>query len=179
MKNLIRIILEGTYSNFKRIFFKSGRLTDMELRADILGGNVKPTDKVAKTACIGCGGCSNVCPTNAITMINLDKKEELMPGWTKTQIPELNSEKCVFCYYCHDFCPVYALFGEKSTIHPNDVGEVSLKLNELMTQPVKISEDKIKFIAQFLSNNNVIKNNKNISKFLTRKVNTEDNEVVK
>ncbi|MDR3291287.1 MAG: 4Fe-4S binding protein [Methanobrevibacter sp.] len=174
MKNLIRIILEGAYGNFKKIFFKSDRLTDMNLRADILGSNVKPTDKVADTACIGCGGCANVCPTNAISMINLDKSEKLMENWIKTQIPELNSEKCVFCYYCHDFCPIYALFGEKSTIHPNDVGEVSLELNELMNQPVKISEDKIKFIAQFLSNKNVIKNNKSISKFLTVKANTNN-----
>jgi energy-converting hydrogenase B subunit L len=174
MQNLIRIILEGTYKNFKRIFFNSDRVTDMKMRADILGGNVKPTDKVAEISCIGCGGCSNVCPTGAIDMKNLETEEKLMDGWIKTQIPELNSEKCVFCYHCHDFCPIYALFGEKATIHPNDVGEVSLKLDKLMTQPVKISEDKLKFISQFLADKNIIKNNPNIPKFFTTKVNNKN-----
>ncbi|MDR2873411.1 MAG: 4Fe-4S binding protein [Methanobrevibacter sp.] len=178
MQNLIRIILEGSYQNFKRIFFKSNRVTDTKIRNDILNGNVKPTDKVAEISCIGCGGCSNVCPTGAIDMKNLENEEKLMDGWIKTQIPELNSEKCVFCYYCHDFCPIYALFGEKATIHPNDVGEVSLKLDELMNQPVKISEDKLKFISQFLSDKNIIKTNPNIIKdnpIFTDKSNKDEN----
>ncbi|MDR2623882.1 MAG: 4Fe-4S dicluster domain-containing protein [Methanobrevibacter sp.] len=162
MENLIRIILEGAYGNFKKIFFATDRVTDMEMRADILGGDVKSTDKVANQACIGCAGCSNVCPTGAITMKNLERSEKLMEGWTKTQIPELDDEKCVFCYYCHDFCPVYSLFGESATIHPNDVGKVELKLSELMDQPVKISEDKIAFISQFLSDKTIIENNKEL-----------------
>ncbi len=57
MKNLIRIILEGAYTNFKRIVFASDRVTDMEMRSRILEGRVQPTDKVAEVACIGCGGC--------------------------------------------------------------------------------------------------------------------------
>jgi len=160
MKNLIRIILEGAYGNFKKIFFASERVTDKEMSGDILGGKVKPTDKVAMDACFGCGGCSNVCPTKAITMKDLDQKVTLMEGWDKTQIPEINSQKCVFCYYCHDFCPAYALFGEKATIHPQDVGKVQLDLKELMAQPVKISEDKIAFISQFLSDKTIINEKK-------------------
>ena len=158
MKNLIRIMLEGAFGNFKKIFFASNRVTDMEMRENILQGKVKPKDKVAVDACIGCSGCANVCPTGAVTMDDLDKSEELMDGWTKTQIPKLNSEKCVFCYYCHDFCPVYALFGEKATIHPNDVGEVELNLEENMNKPFKISEDKLLFISQYLSDKTVLKN---------------------
>jgi len=151
-------MLEGAFGNFKKIFFASNRVTDMEMRENILQGKVKPKDKVAVDACIGCSGCANVCPTGAVTMDDLDKSEELMDGWTKTQIPKLNSEKCVFCYYCHDFCPVYALFGEKATIHPNDVGEVELNLEENMNKPFKISEDKLLFISQYLSDKTVLKN---------------------
>jgi energy-converting hydrogenase B subunit L len=157
MKNLIRIMLEGAYGNFKRIFFASDRVTDMEMRKAILDGKVKPKDKIAIDACIGCSGCSNACPTDAITMIDLETPEELMEGWTKTQIPKINSEKCVFCYYCHDFCPVYALFGEKATIHPNDVGKVEVDLEKMMEKPFKISEDKLSFISQFLSDKTVLK----------------------
>ena len=158
MKNLIRIIFEGAFGNFKRIFFASDRMTDMKMRKNILEGKVKPKDKVATDACIGCSGCANVCPTGAVTMVDLESPIQLMEGWTKNQIPEVNSEKCVFCYYCHDFCPVYALFGEKATIHPNDVGKVTLDLEKDMNKPFKISEDKLSFIAQYLSDKTVLKN---------------------
>lgn len=96
MKNLLRIMLEGAFGNFKRIFFASDRVTDIEMRENILQGKVKPKDKVAIDACIGCSGCANVCPTGAVTMVDLDKPEELMDGWTKTQIPKLNSENVFF-----------------------------------------------------------------------------------
>ena len=150
-------MLEGAYGNFKKIFFASDRVTDMEMRKAILEGKVKPKDKIATDACIGCGGCSNACPTGAITMTNLETPEKLMDEWTKSQIPNLNSEKCVFCYYCHDFCPVYALFGEKATIHPNDVGKVEINLEKSMNQPFKISDDKLSFISQFLSDKTILK----------------------
>ena len=32
MRNLIRIALEGAFTNFKRIFFAADRVTDMDLR---------------------------------------------------------------------------------------------------------------------------------------------------
>jgi energy-converting hydrogenase B subunit L len=159
MKNLLRIVLEGAFRNFKRIFFAHGRVTDMKMRKKILEGKVKPKDKVAIDTCIGCSGCANVCPTGAVTMIDLESPEELMDGWTKDKVPQLNSEKCVFCYYCHDFCPVYALFGEKATIHPNDVGPVQLNLEDNMNKPFKISEDKLSFISQYLSDKTILKNN--------------------
>jgi energy-converting hydrogenase B subunit L len=160
MKNLIRIILEGAYTNFKRIIFASDRVTDMEMRSRILEGRVQPTDKVAEVACIGCGGCSNACPTSAIEMKDLEEPVELMEGLVKSQLPVLHSEKCVHCYYCHDFCPLYALFGEKATIHPNDVGIVESDINQLMDKPFKISDDKIAFIAQFLADKSILKKKK-------------------
>ena len=38
MKDFIRIFLEGTITNIKRILFASDRVTDMELRNKILEG---------------------------------------------------------------------------------------------------------------------------------------------
>ncbi|KZX15673.1 NAD(P)H-quinone oxidoreductase subunit I, chloroplastic [Methanobrevibacter cuticularis] len=170
-------MLEGAYGNFKKIFFASDRVTDIEMREDILGGNITPKDKVAIDACIGCSGCANVCPTNAITMVDLEKSEKLMDNWIKTQIPELNPEKCVFCYHCHDFCPVYALFGERATIHPNDVGEVSLNLEKVMNKPFKISEDKLSFISQYLSDKTVLNKKDNGNKL--EKFNKINNKINK
>ncbi len=160
MKDFIRVFLEGIINNSKRILFASDRVTDMEMRNKIMEGRVTPTDKVAEIPCIGCSGCCNACPTNAITMLDLDEPVEIIEGMVKTQIPVLNSEKCVNCYYCHDFCPLYALFGKSGTIHPNDVGEVELDVGELLKKPIKISEDKLAFIAQFLSDSTVLKKRK-------------------
>ncbi|HMK53212.1 MAG TPA: 4Fe-4S binding protein [Methanobacteriaceae archaeon] len=160
MKNLVLIFLEGAYTNFKRIVFASDRVTDMELRSMILEGRVTPTEKVAEVPCIGCGGCSNACPTEAIEMVDLDEPVELMEGLVKKQLPVLHSEKCVNCYYCHDFCPLYALFGEAGTIHPNDVGLVESDISKLLEKPVKISDDKIAFISQYLADNTIIRKRK-------------------
>jgi energy-converting hydrogenase B subunit L len=157
MNNLVLIFLEGAYTNLKRILFASDRVTDMELRSMILEGRITPTEKVAEVPCIGCAGCCNACPTEAIEMVDLEKPVELMEGLTKTQIPVLHSEKCVNCYYCHDFCPLYALFGEAGTIHPNDVGIVESDISQLLEKPVKISEDKIAFISQYLVDSTILR----------------------
>jgi energy-converting hydrogenase B subunit L len=160
MKNLIRIFLEGIITNTKRIVFASDRVTDMELRSKILEGRIVPTEKVAEISCIGCGGCSNACPTKAIEMVDLPEPVKLMEGLVKDKIPVLDSFKCVNCYYCHDFCPLYALFGEAGTIHPNDVGVVESDISELLEEPVKISEDKIAFISQYLADSTILKKRK-------------------
>ncbi|MGO9388049.1 MAG: 4Fe-4S dicluster domain-containing protein [Methanobacterium sp.] len=164
MKDLIRIFLEGIINNVNRILLASDRVTDMDIRNSILEGIVTPTDKVAEVPCIGCGGCCNACPTEAIDMVDLDKPVEMMEGLVKNKLPVLNSEKCVYCYYCHDFCPLYALFGKAGTIHPNDVGGATSDISMLLEKPVKISDDKIAFIAQYLSDSTVLKKRKTIDR---------------
>jgi len=160
MKDLIRIFLEGIITNTKRILFATDRVTDMELRNKILGGKIVPTDKVEEVYCIGCSGCSNAFPTQAIEMVDLPEPIELMEGLVKDKIPVLDSLKCVNCYYCHDFCPLYALFGEAGTIHPNDVGVVESDISKLLEKPVKISDDKVAFISQYLADSTIIKKRK-------------------
>ncbi|WP_409200408.1 4Fe-4S dicluster domain-containing protein [Methanobrevibacter sp. DSM 116169] len=160
MKNLIKIFLEGAYGNFKKIFFAKDRVTDLELRNAILTGTVEAEEKVAKKSCIGCGGCANACPTSAITMKKLNSAEWLSPGWSKSEIPDLDPFKCVHCYYCHDFCPIYALYSEAGAIHPNAVGDFEVDTKNIIDEPFKISEDKIKFISQFLSDKTILKNKK-------------------
>lgn len=156
MKNLLEIMLNGAYDNLKRILFASDRVTDIEMRNAILNGEVKPEEKVNEHSCIGCGGCANVCPTGAITMKTLQHSVKLSNGWEKTEVPELDPLKCVVCYWCHDFCPVYALYEEAGSIHPNNVGDSDVDPNNLMTQPIKISEDKMAFIAQYISDKSVL-----------------------
>ena len=113
--SLGKIFIEGIYVNLKRLIFGSECRTDLQLREDALNGNIKPSPKVAKVECIGCGGCATVCPTQAIVM-NPVEPVEIIPGIMKTAIPEINEIECVHCYQCHDFCPIYALFGVAATI---------------------------------------------------------------
>ena len=158
MKDLLKIALNGAFSNFKRIFFAADRVTDMELRRQIATGNVVQEETLDADACIGCAGCANVCPKGAIEMKALASPVKLTDQWVKTEIPELDSLKCIVCYYCHDFCPVYALFGLKGTIHPNSVGQQHIEVSDLLNMPVKISEDKLKVISKYLSDKTIIKN---------------------
>ena len=158
MRNLIRIALEGAFTNFKRIFFAADRVTDMELRRQISTLSVEVDDRVDEKACIGCSGCANVCPTGAIEMKPLANPVTLTENWTKDKVPEINLEKCVVCYYCHDFCPIFSLYGQKGTVHPSCVGDQEVEISEFLDKPFKISDAKLKVIAQYLSDNTVLKN---------------------
>ena len=158
MRNLIRIALEGAFTNFKRIFFAADRVTDMDMRNQIATLSVKVDDRVDENACIGCSGCANVCPTGAVEMKPLAHPVKLTEGWTKDQVPEINLEKCVVCYYCHDFCPIFSLYGQKGAVHPSCVGDQEVNVSEFLEQPFKISDDKIKVIAQYLSDKTVLRN---------------------
>ena len=77
-------------------------------------------------------------------------------NWVKKEVPEFNEERCVVCYWCHDFCPIYALYGQMGAVHPNDVGESDLDPKDLMAEPIKIDEEKLAFISQYLATNSVI-----------------------
>ena len=158
MSGLLKIALEGAFTNFKRIFFAADRVTDMELRRQISTLSVEVDDRVDEKACIGCGGCANVCPTGAVEMKKIANPIKLTDDWTKSEVPEINLEKCVVCYYCHDFCPIFSLYGEKGTIHPSCVGDQEVDITEYLNQPFKISDEKLKVIAQYLSDKTVLKN---------------------
>lgn len=156
MKDLIKIMLYGAFDNIKRILLASDRVTDMEMRNAILNGEVKPTRKVNEELCIGCSGCANICPTGSITMKPLQKPVKITDNWLKKEVPEFNEERCIVCYWCHDFCPIYALYGQAGAVHPNDVGESDLDPKDLMAEPIKIDDEKLAFITQYLATNSVI-----------------------
>ena len=91
-------------------------------------------------------------------MVKLAKPVKITDDWVKTEVPEINLEKCVVCYYCHDFCPVFSLYDSKGTIHPSCVGDIEVDISQKITQPFKISDDNLKVIAQYLSDKTVLKN---------------------
>ncbi|WP_455645779.1 4Fe-4S dicluster domain-containing protein [Methanosphaera sp.] len=160
--SLGKIFINGIYVNLKRLIFGSECRTDLQLRQDALNGNVKPSPKVAEIECIGCGGCSNVCPTKAIVMVPVEPVE-IADGIVKTAVPEIDEINCVHCYHCHDFCPIYALFGVAATIHPNDVGiKCDKDVNSMLLDPSEVSEKKIQYIAQYLTDDSIIQKNREL-----------------
>lgn len=51
--------------------------------------------EIDRTRCIYCGGCTSVCPVNALTL--------------KETAIEIDHDKCIRCGICVKFCPAAAL----------------------------------------------------------------------
>ena len=154
LKNFAKIFLTGIYENLERIILGSDRYTSLEMREAILSGKVKIPKTVIEELCIGCEGCANVCPTKAIEMIPIEPVK-ITENYIKDKIPKINPERCIYCLYCHDFCPVFSVFNEISPIHPRDVGEeyIEIDVSKLLQKKVEISEEQINKISSLLSIN--------------------------
>jgi len=68
-------------------------------------------------ACTGCGNCADICPNEAIEMVEIAEiKPE--PG-RKNERPKLDYGRCCFCGLCVDICPpgCLSLSGDYFHIH--------------------------------------------------------------
>ncbi len=156
LKTLAKIFISGFYENLERIIIGSDRYTSKEMRNKILSG-VKLPKNVFEELCIGCRGCANVCPTGCIEMIPIEPVK-LTNFYSKEYVPKIDPKRCIFCLYCHDFCPVFSIFSEISPIHPRHVGEecseyLDIDISKLLERPVEIPEEQLKKIARILSIN--------------------------
>lgn len=159
LKNFARIVISGMYKNLERVVFGTDRYTSAEMTNNILSG-VELPNMVFKELCIGCEGCANICPTKAIEMVEIEPIQ-LTETYAKNSIPKIDAEKCIFCLYCNDFCPVFSVFDEISPIHPRHVGDynedgtltVDIDLKKLLERPVDIPEEQLKKISTVLSIN--------------------------
>lgn len=131
MRGLISIAIRGSWKNLKRIFFHSERVTSMEMRHRILTGQVTLPQTVNHAMCIGCGACSRICPTKAITMEDIEPVQ-LTEKYTKKRKPVLNLEECCFCFRCHDNCPIFRRYNRPAAIHPRGVGEYYEDIGKLL-----------------------------------------------
>lgn len=65
--------------------------------------------------CIGCGTCSKICPTDAITMVevpDLTQEDGKLP-----QRPVIDYGRCSFCALCVDICTTGSLQMTREYIH--------------------------------------------------------------
>jgi glutamate synthase (NADPH/NADH) small chain len=65
--------------------------------------------------CTGCGNCADICPNEAIVMIELPEIEP-KPG-EKNKRPQLDYGRCCYCGLCVDICPPGALRLSRDYFH--------------------------------------------------------------
>ena len=65
--------------------------------------------------CTGCGNCADICPNQAIEMVEFPEIET-MPG-QKNERPRLDYGRCCFCGLCVDICPPGSLRLSRDYFH--------------------------------------------------------------
>lgn len=65
--------------------------------------------------CIGCGTCSKICPTDAITMIEFKELPDV--EGSKAERPSIDYGRCSFCGLCVDICTTGSLQMTKEYLH--------------------------------------------------------------
>ncbi|MCD6578471.1 4Fe-4S binding protein, partial [bacterium] len=102
--------------------------------------------------CIGCGTCADICPTDAIRMIeypDLVPKEGELP-----RRPTIDYGRCCFCGYCVDVCTTGSLSMSRDYIHivptpkvkdPNK--EVTLIKDSFIIKPTEEHGDNIGYFT--------------------------------
>ena len=66
-------------------------------------------------SCTGCGNCADICPNDAIEMIEIPDLE-VRPG-AKKERPKLDYGRCCFCGLCVDICPPGSLRLSRDYFH--------------------------------------------------------------
>ncbi len=101
--------------------------------------------------CIGCGTCSDICPTDAIRMVDYDSvpKEGELP-----RRPVIDYGRCCFCGYCVDVCTTGSLSMSRDYIHivptpqvKNPDKEVTLIKNSFIIKPSEEHSENIGYFT--------------------------------
>ncbi len=66
--------------------------------------------------CIGCGNCARVCPTDAVTMVEMTDVK-VANKFAKTLRPVFDYGRCCFCAQCVDVCPTGSLQMSRDYIY--------------------------------------------------------------
>ena len=84
------------------LFQGDGKSLFKRAKGAVMGWALAQRPQVKPAKCVGCGVCRNVCPADAITMVN--KK------------PSINRKKCIRCFCCQEFCPESAMIVHRTAI---------------------------------------------------------------
>ncbi len=71
--------------------------------------------------CIGCTTCAEICPTDAIIMVDREELEETDGNFAKR--PTIDYGRCCFCALCVDICTTGSLGMSKEYLHNSPNGD--------------------------------------------------------
>ena len=92
--------------------------------------------------CVGCGTCGEICPTEAIIMVErLDVPEK---DGELQQRPTIDYGRCCFCALCVDICTTGSLKMSKEYIYANSDADAFLFLPEKLWQGEEVEEGWVK-----------------------------------
>jgi glutamate synthase (NADPH/NADH) small chain len=67
--------------------------------------------------CTGCGNCADICPNEAIEMVEIPELKPKPQEGIKNERPKLDYGRCCFCGLCVDICPVGSLRLSRDYFH--------------------------------------------------------------
>ena len=67
--------------------------------------------------CTGCGNCADICPNEAIEMVEIPELESKPEQGIKNERPKLDYGRCCFCGLCVDICPAGSLRLSRDYFH--------------------------------------------------------------
>lgn len=67
--------------------------------------------------CTGCGNCADICPNEAIAMVEIPELESKPEQGMKNERPKLDYGRCCFCGLCIDICPPGSLRLSRDYFH--------------------------------------------------------------
>jgi len=89
-------------------------------------------------SCTGCGNCADICPNEAIKMVEIPDLES-KPG-NKNERPQIDYGRCCFCGLCVDICPAGSLRLSRDYLH------IHYDKNTFVFTPKDEKTDKEKFL---------------------------------
>ncbi|MEA3420735.1 MAG: FAD-dependent oxidoreductase [Acidobacteriota bacterium] len=67
--------------------------------------------------CTGCGNCADICPNEAINMVEISELKPKPKEGIKNERPELDYGRCCFCGLCVDICTPGSLRLSRDYLH--------------------------------------------------------------
>jgi glutamate synthase (NADPH/NADH) small chain len=67
--------------------------------------------------CTGCGNCADICPNEAIEMVEIPELKSKPQEGIKNERPKLDYGRCCFCGLCVDICPAGSLRLSRDYFH--------------------------------------------------------------
>ncbi|HUU39412.1 MAG TPA: 4Fe-4S binding protein, partial [Desulfatiglandales bacterium] len=67
--------------------------------------------------CTGCGNCADICPNEAIEMVEIPELKSKPEKGIKNERPKLDYGRCCFCGLCVDICPTGSLRLSRDYFH--------------------------------------------------------------